>query len=94
MVHLGTDSSAAKSFVCRRGLGRMRHLEIRDLWLQKEVADGKLEVDKVLGTENPADLMTKILGIKDIDNRLEGMNITAFRNNLDLPPKTTWIIHP
>ena len=39
-IWLGTDSSAAKSFVCRRGLGRMRHLEIRDLWLQKEVADG------------------------------------------------------
>ena len=28
VVHLGTDSSAAKSFVCRRGLGKMRHLEI------------------------------------------------------------------
>ena len=47
VVHLRTDSSAAKSFVCRRGLGKMRHLEIRDLWLQKEVADGKLEVSKV-----------------------------------------------
>eukprot|EP00973_Karenia_brevis_P062452 8684500-Karenia_brevis.AAC.1 len=39
VVRLGTDSSAAKSFVCRRGLGKMRHLEIRDLWLQKEVSD-------------------------------------------------------
>ncbi len=27
VIHLGTDSSAAKSFVCRRGLGRMKHLE-------------------------------------------------------------------
>ena len=24
VIHLGTDSSAAKSFVCRRGLGKMR----------------------------------------------------------------------
>ena len=32
VVRLGTDSSAAKSLVCRRGLGKMRHLEIRDLW--------------------------------------------------------------
>ena len=32
VIHLGTDSSAAKSLVCRRGLGKMRHLEIRDLW--------------------------------------------------------------
>ena len=44
VVHLGTDSSAAKSFVSRRGLGKMRHLEIRDLWLQKEVSEGKFIV--------------------------------------------------
>ena len=31
VVHLGTDSSAAKSFVSRRGLGKMRHVEIKDL---------------------------------------------------------------
>ena len=63
VVHLGTDSSAAKSFVSRRGLGRMRHLEIRDLWLQEEVREGKVVVNKILGTENPADLMTKILSL-------------------------------
>ena len=40
-ILLGTDSSAAKRFVCRRGLGKMRHLEIRDLWLQKEIREGK-----------------------------------------------------
>ena len=46
-----TDSSAAKSFVSRRGLGKMRHLELRDLWLQREVGDGKVVVKKVPGTE-------------------------------------------
>eukprot|EP00973_Karenia_brevis_P056818 7905857-Karenia_brevis.AAC.1 len=40
VLKLGTDSNAAKSFVCRRGLGKMRHLGIRNLWLQKEVYDG------------------------------------------------------
>ena len=75
VIHLGTDSSAAKSFVNRRGLGKMRHIEIRDLWLQKEVREGKVEVYKVPGTENPADLMTKILGLADIVSRLQSMNI-------------------
>ena len=75
ILHLGTDSSAAKSFACRRGLGRMKHLEIRDLWLQKEVSDGKVEVHKVDGTSNPADLMTKILNTREIAVRLEGMSI-------------------
>ena len=75
VLKLGTDSSAAKSFVCRRGLGKMRHLQIRDLWLQKEVADGLLEVVKVAGPENPADLMTKILTMGEIRDRLRMMNM-------------------
>ena len=79
VVHLGTDSSAAKSFVSRRGLGRMRHLEVRDLWLQKEVLDGKLEISKIRGDENPSDLMTKILGIEEIDTRLKEMNLRMIR---------------
>ena len=53
----------------------MRHLEIRDLWLQKEVADGKVKVFKMPGDENPADLMTKVLGIKDIETRLGKMGM-------------------
>ena len=75
VVRLGTGSSAAKSFVCRRGLGRMRHLEIRDLWLQKEVRDGRVEISKIPGVQNPADLMTKVLGRSDIIDRLGRMSV-------------------
>ena len=53
----------------------MRHLEIRDLWLQKEVADGKLEVSKIAGDKNPADLMTKILGTSEVAARLNWLNL-------------------
>ena len=34
VAELCVDSSAAKSFVSKRGLGKMRPIEIRDLWLQ------------------------------------------------------------
>ena len=71
-----TDSSAAKSFVSRRGLGKMRHLEIRDLWLQREVAQGKVIVSKVLGTENPADTMTKFMSWRAIRSRLARVNLS------------------
>ena len=77
MIKLGTDSSAAKSFVSRRGLGKMRHLEIRDLWLQAEVEQGRLEVHKVKGDQNPADLMTKVLSLGDVVDRLGWMNLRA-----------------
>ena len=77
MCKCNVDSSAAKSFINRRGLGKMRHIEIRDLWLQKEAREGKLEVSKVPGGENPADLMTKILTKKEICERLGRMNIAV-----------------
>ena len=77
VVKLGTDSSAAKSFVNRRGLGKMRHLEIRDLWLQEEVDKGRLVVDKVRGDQNPADLMTKVLNVDEVVDRLSWMGLEA-----------------
>ena len=82
VIHLGTDSSAAKSFVNRRGLGKMRHIEVRDLWLQKEVREGRVEVYKIPGIENPADLMTKVLGISDIIDRLKGMTLEYVKRNI------------
>ena len=80
-IILGTDSSAAKSFVCRRGLGKMRHIEIRDLWLQKEVMKGLVKIVKIPGDENPADLMTKFLKVEIIDQRLKEMNLKRVPGN-------------
>ena len=70
-----TDSAAAKSFVSRRGLGKMRHLELRDLWLQREVGEGKVVVNRVAGEDNPADAMTKFLGWRTLRERLRRMSI-------------------
>ena len=70
-----TDSSAAKSFVSKRGLGRMRHLELRDLWLQREVGEGKVVIRKVAGERNPADAMTKFLSTQSLQERLGHLNV-------------------
>ena len=74
-IQLFTDSSAAKSFVSRTGLGRMKHLEIRDLWLQREVGLGKVLANKVEGPRNPADLLTKYLKRWEIELRLKPMGL-------------------
>ena len=58
-VRLWVDSSAAKSIASRIGLGTVRHLEVKFLWLQAIVRDKRLEVRKVHGTQNPADILTK-----------------------------------
>ena len=53
MCKCNVDSSAAKSFINRRGLGKMRHIDIRDLWLQKEAREGRLAMSKVPGGGKP-----------------------------------------
>ena len=58
-LKLHSDSSAARAVVARHGVGRIRHLAARQLWLQDELCEGRLEVMKVPGNDNPADLMTK-----------------------------------
>ena len=39
-VTIRTDSSAAKGIASRRGLGKVRHIELAQLWLQDQVARG------------------------------------------------------
>ena len=78
-VMLGTDSSAAKGFASRRGVGKMRHMQVRWLWLQEEVRKGVVRVFKIKGVENPADLMTKFLSGDEIRRHLEAMNLEAVK---------------
>ena len=54
-----TDSNTARSLASRRGLGKMRHMELRYLWVQEMVKDGRLKVKRVSGDENLADHLTK-----------------------------------
>ena len=55
------DSSAALAIANRRGAGKLRHVNISALWIQEWRDLHQLEMRKILGTENPADLMTKYL---------------------------------
>ena len=49
----------------RSGLGKIRHLATHTLWLQEKVRDKSIEVRKIAGDSNPADLFTKHLPSRD-----------------------------
>ena len=55
------DSSAAIGMIDRRGSGRLRHIKIGHLWIQERAEEGEIQVRKVRGDSNVADLMTKHL---------------------------------
>ena len=75
VVEASTDSSAAKSYASRRGAGRIRHVEVKHLWVQQAVAEGRFRLTKVLGTENPADVMTKYKTLPEFQRMLAKVNI-------------------
>ena len=60
-VVLKSDSSAGRAISLRKGTGKMRRLQVKYLWLQDATYEKRLNVEKVKGTENPADVVTKYL---------------------------------
>ena len=79
-IRLKSDSSSGRSISLRKGCGKIRHLQVKYLWLQGEVFDKALKIDKVLGTENPADVGTKYLMGYEMEKVLKDFGI-VFRKS-------------
>jgi hypothetical protein len=65
-VELHTGSSAAKSFASRHGVGRLRHIDLKELWSQEAAKVERVRLRKVAGEGNPAGILTKHLDLKRI----------------------------
>ena len=74
-LHLYTDATAAIGICRRRGLGKIRHLSVGDLWIQDKIKCRDFRLSKVLGTENPADLFTKHLDHKAIEANVKRLHL-------------------
>ena len=75
MIDLLTDSSSAKCFIERRGLGKNRHIQTKWLWIQERMAAQDFILKKVGTDKNLADLMAKALGGQVIRKHLASMNV-------------------
>jgi len=60
------DASATKGIANRKGLGKVRHIQLNQLWIQDRVVKGEIIVLKVKGKENLANLLTKHCNATDI----------------------------
>ena len=46
-IEVQVDANATIGIVHRRGLGKMRHVDVQDLWLQHTVSDERLNIVKI-----------------------------------------------
>ena len=70
-----SDATAAIGIARRKGLGKVRHLDCTDLWIQDQVRSGRIKLDKIMGAQNPADILTKYVDRKALDMALPKMNL-------------------
>ena len=86
-ITLFTDSSAARGIIHRAGLGKLPHLETGYLWLQSAVKAKQLQVRKILGTEIPADLLTKHFASAEMWKHVEKLQMMPEDGRSDAVPR-------
>ena len=79
---MSTDSSAAKSFASERDLGRMRHIEVKELWLQEAFCRGRITPSKVEGSKNAADMFPAYLPHNEVLKHCRTLN---FVHKIEIP---------
>ena len=85
-LQVNTDSSAAVGVSNRHGLGKVRHLDVRELWVQEKVGNGDIRLVKVPGEENIADLLTKHLDRTHMDALMKKLSIQRLAGRHRLAP--------
>ena len=77
-IEVCSDSVAGIAMASRLGVGKVRHLDLKQLWIQEHVRSGRLRLRKVAGESNPADIGTKVLDQYTIARHLKTLGFTVF----------------
>ena len=88
-LHIMSDATAAIGICRRRGLGKIRHLHVSDLWVQERLKAGDFYLSKVDGKDNPADLLTKHTDKATLHRLLPMMNLWFEEGRPTLAPSLT-----
>ena len=84
--HVHSDATAAIGISRRRGLGKARHLHTTDLWVQENVRCGQVELHKVPGADNPADMMTKYVDRAILEKMTKRIGMVAMEGRARSAP--------
>ena len=62
-LRIDTDASSAKAMASRRGVGKVRHIMVKYLWLQALVNEKRISIRKIPGSQNVTDCGTKYVDV-------------------------------
>eukprot|EP00974_Lingulodinium_polyedra_P096418 9346466-Lingulodinium_polyedra.AAC.1 len=58
-IRIKTDSASARSFAHKPGLSKLKHVQIREMFIKDLVREGIITLERVQGTRNCANVLTK-----------------------------------
>ena len=82
-----TDATTGKSLASRRGLGKVRHIAVNELWLQSHVHDKSVVLVKIKNKFNPSDMLTKYLTKAEIQQIMEHVEHYFESGRSEVAPK-------
>ena len=85
-IAIKSDASAAIGISNRIGIGKIRHIEVTQLWVQEKVANGEIVIHKVPTEDNLADALTKAVDAQTIQTHVNGINAERLRDRHPLCP--------
>ena len=88
-VRIWTDAAAARGLALRSGCAAIKYMETKYFWLQQKEKNQELRIEKIRGTANCADLMTKHLVGKRLVMLCELLNIKRIDGRPSSAPKLT-----
>ena len=86
-IKVNTDASSAKGIANRKGLGKVRHIAVNQLWIQDRISRGDLTISKVNGKENISDILTKHVNAEDIRVHLHKTGQTIAQGRHSIAPE-------
>ena len=86
-IAIKSDASAAIGISSRVGIGKVRHIEVTQLWVQEKVANGEIVIEKVATEDNLADALTKAVDAQIIQKHVLGTGAEILRDRHPLAPK-------
>ena len=78
-LSMRTDASAAVGILNRQGTGRIKHLQISQLWLQEKIKDQVLKLFRIPRNINIADLLTHHWSEREGGIHLSAMHVVRRR---------------
>ena len=79
-------ASAAIGIGNRLGVGKVRHIEVTQLWLQEKVGKREIVIEKVPTGANLADALTKGVDAQSIAKHLRGVGSEVLHDRHNLAP--------